>query len=635
MCGIFGFLGFQNDLLLKDMGASIKHRGPNSEGFFYHNNFAMGMNRLSIIDLESGDQPIYNEDKSLVICFNGEIYNYLEIKKELIAAGHHFQTSSDTEVIIHAYEEWGVDCLAHFNGMFAIALYDIRKKQLFLARDRSGQKPLYYYHQEGKFLFASEIKALLTADFIPRETNLAAIDAYLTLRYVPEPSTMFKNIVTLPAAHFLLLDQKGAIIIKRYWDISLTQNNKDFLSPQESLSKVEDQLRKSVNLVMRSDVPVGAYLSAGIDSSLLVALMSEDHANINTYSIGFNSAIDETQEAAETARLFGTNHHETHCTPEDMQLLPKVIYHMDRPVGDALIIAFYKLAAMASKDVKVVISGEGADEIFAGYQFHKVMQLFNTYFKLMPDAIHQNALLPLINLIPASFLNMFFKFPAALGNEGKQSFVTFLKHYKHQSVFANYIALKTLWRSHQRADLYTDKFKAQVSEQWIPIVRDTQGKFLDVLLKLQWDEWLQDWAIIRQDKNAMAHSLEVRLPFLDHHLIELGFQIPAKLKASWFKDKIIERILAKKILPPKVANRAKKPFYFPINHFYESREFNDLVEMTLNKTQVIKRGYFDPNYIQFLRNKMATREFIYLKQITSLVILELWHMIFIDKQFPS
>lgn len=630
MCGIFGFSGFEDPSLLKKMAKAIYHRGPDSEGFFSEKNFSMGMRRLSIIDLQTGDQPLYNKDKTVAICYNGEVYNFLELREHLSKIGHQFHTHSDTEVILHAYEEWGVDCLSQLNGMFAFAIYDVKNQHVFIARDRCGQKPFYFYHKNGKFVFSSEVKAILEADFIPREVNIAAIDPYLTLRYVPEPQTMFKDIVTLPAAHFLILNFKNEILIKRYWDIHLSKKE-EFLTKKEAFRALEQQLKNSVDLVMRSDVPVGAYLSGGIDSSLLVALMAEKHRNINTYSIGFHSAIDETAEARETALLLGTKHHEIYCTPEDITLLPKVIYHMDRPVGDALTIAFYKLAEAVRKDVKVVISGEGADEIFAGYQFHKVMLLIQAYFGFVPKFFHKHIIIPLLNKIPAAFLNAFFQFPASLGEEGKQNFIRFLQNYPKQTLFENYINLKTLWREDAKINLYADTLK-NLSKEWIPKVRDNGGMFLDRLLKLQWDEWLQDWAIIRQDKNSMAHSVEVRLPFLDHNLIELGFKIHPGYKANILHDKIIERKIAQRILPKNIVNRTKKPFYFPIDQFINHPYFKELIKLTLNKDQVLKRGYFDYAYIKHLLDKVETREFIYLKQIISLVVLELWHMIFIDKQ---
>lgn len=628
MCGIFGFTGSLNPELLTTMAKRLHHRGPDGEGYFSNSNFSMGMKRLSIIDLEGGSQPIYNENQTITVCYNGEIYNYLELRQQLLNLGHHFKTCSDTEVIVHAYEEWGVQCLQHFNGMYAFALYDITKNKLFIARDRSGQKPLYYYYQNNKFIFASEIKAILAADTVANEVNISAIDNYLTLRYVPEPQTLFKNIETLPAAHYLVLENKK-LTLQRYWNINLIHNKK-YLSEKDSFNLLENKLTHAVNLVLRSDVPVGAYLSGGIDSSLLVALMCQKHKQVNTYSIGFNSHIDETREAQETARMFGTQHHEAHCTPQDFELLPKIIYQMDRPVGDALIIAFYKMAQLASKDVKVVLSGEGADEIFAGYQFHKVLQLFEFYRRIMPDIIHQQAIVPCVNLLPAQLLNLFFKFPAELGSEGKQNFISFLRTFSKRSLENNYRALKTLWRENSRKNLYTESYKNLITSQ-NELTEDYQGAFLDRLLKLQWEEWLQDWAIIRQDKNAMAHSVEVRLPYLDHELIELAFKINPKFKATFFKDKIIQRQLANKMLPRKITMRPKKPFYFPMQYFSEHSYFNALVDLTLNKNQILKRGYFNYDYIKNLLQKTKNQEFIYLKQIVSLVILELWHMIFIDK----
>ncbi|MGB7793240.1 MAG: asparagine synthase (glutamine-hydrolyzing), partial [Terrimicrobiaceae bacterium] len=366
MCGIFGFSGFVEEGLLARMGDILAHRGPDGKGSYEDelHRFSMGMRRLSIIDLDGGSQPIYNEDRSLVVCFNGEIYNYIELHDQLVEEGHTFRTRSDTEVIVHAYEKWGRECVKHFNGMFAFALHDSRTGDTFFSRDRCGQKPLYYHQSNGRFVFASEVKAILECSKVPRACNVPAIDAYLALRYVPEPRTMFEGIFTLPAAHSLLLRKDGSVMIERYWDVPIFQGK--YRAESELLDATEAMLRNAVRLTMRSDVPVGGYLSAGVDSSLLVALMTESSEKVNTYSIGFNSPVDETHDAAETARLLGTSHHEIQCAPEDFDLLPRIVWHMDRPVGDALIIAFYKLAEGAARDLKVVISGEGADEVFAG-----------------------------------------------------------------------------------------------------------------------------------------------------------------------------------------------------------------------------------------------------------------------------
>ncbi len=630
MCGIFGFAGFEEEGLLERMAAKLVHRGPDGDGFFREGRFAMGMRRLSIIDLNGGWQPIANEDGSVLVCFNGEIYNYVELADELKQKGHVFKTRSDTETIVHAYEEWGRDCVKKFNGMFAFALHDRRTGETFFARDRCGQKPFYYYNKNGKFLFASEVKALLESVHVPRACNRVAIDAYLGLRYVPEPQTMFEGIFTMPAAHWMVLTARGDLRIERYWDVELFDGQ--YPPDAELLDCVDEMLADAVRLTMRSDVPVGGYLSAGVDSSLLVALMTRYSDKVNTYSIGFNSPIDETPAAAETARLLGTTHHEIHCSPEDFDLLPRVVYHMDRPVGDALIIAFYKLAQGAAKDLKVIVSGEGADEIFGGYSFQNLIQLTEWYHRAVPGFLHQGLAMPVLRGLPVDLLTKFFVFPAKLGEQGKARLVEFFGRYASRTLFENYVALKTLWGRDARHSLYTNAHKSLATESWIPTVRDSGGKFLDRLLKLQWDEWLQDWCIIRQDKNTMAHSLEIRLPFLDHRLIELAFRTPPRLKNNGYRDKIIERRLAKKLLPRAVTHRKKNPFFLPMEFFFEHPQIRRLIEMTLNEDQLKKRGYFEPAYVKELLAKMETREFVYLKQVMSLVILELWHMVFIDKQ---
>ena len=632
MCGIFGFSGFIEDGLLSRMGDSLAHRGPDGRGCYQDeaHRFYMGMRRLSIIDLEGGSQPIYNEDRSMAVCFNGEIYNYIELHDQLVQRGHTFRTRSDTEVIIHAYEEWGRECLKQFNGMFAFALHDSRTGETFFARDRCGQKPFYYHRNNGRFVFASEVKAILECAQVPRACNVPAIDAYLALRYVPEPRTMFQDIFTLPAAHFLLLNDDGSVMIQRYWDVPIFQG--EYPADSVLLDEAEAMLRNAVRLTMRSDVPVGGYLSAGVDSSLLVALMTESSDKVNTYSIGFSSPGDETHDAAETARLLGTTHHEVQCAPHDFDLLPKVVWHMDRPVGDALIMAFYKLAEGAARDLKVVISGEGADEIFAGYSFQNVIQVAEWYHQAVPGFLHDRLAMPILRGIPVDFLNKFFIFPARLGRQGKARIVDFMDGYRRRNLFENYVSLKTLWPRDARAAAYTSEFKRLATDSWIPPLRDHSGLFLDRLLKIQWDEWLQDWCIIRQDKNTMAHSLEIRLPFLDHNLIELAFRVPPRLKNNGLRDKIIERKIAAKLLPRKVTQRRKNPFFLPMEFFFEHPQIRGLIAETLNEAQVRKRGYFDSTYVKALLEKMETREFVYLKQVMALVILELWHRVFIDKE---
>ncbi|MEM7199449.1 MAG: asparagine synthase (glutamine-hydrolyzing) [Planctomycetota bacterium] len=633
MCGIVGYLGIDDPGLIERMAQRIRHRGPDGMGVYAdpEQTFGMAVRRLAIIDLEGGRQPAANEDRSVVVCYNGEIYNFVELREQLQARGHVFRSRSDTEVIAHAYEEWGTDCLQRFNGMFAFALYDVRRGELLLARDRCGQKPLYWWRHGDKLVFASEVKAILECADVPRACNVRAIDPYLALRYVPEPETMFEGIYTLRAGHFMTVRRGAEPRIERYWEIPLGQDGLP-TRDEAMLDLLGDGLDKAVGLTLRSDVPVGAYLSAGVDSSLIVALMAKQQSQVRTFTLGFGSPIDESADAARTAELLGTEHEEVPCRAEDLARLPQVVYQMDRPVGDALVVAFDRLAEAASRDLKVVLSGEGADEMFAGYQFHKVIPLAERYHRLMPGLLQRGIGLPLLRAAPVDMLDRFFRFPARLGRSGRDRLVDFLSRYGERNLFANYLALRTLWGLPQRLALYAPQLKQLATESWIPPVRDHGGPFLDRLLKLQYDEWLQDWSLIRQDKNAMAHSLEVRLPFLDHHLVELAFRMPPRLKASLLRDKIVERRLAERLLPREVVRRPKNPFFLPLEEWYHHPAAQEMVRRTLDPARVRQRGYFDPAVVQALRERAEAREFLPVKQVMSLVILELWHEAFIDRQ---
>lgn len=640
MCGIYGFAGFEEDGLLEKMGRVIRHRGPDGEGEYTAPagaRFRMGMRRLSIIDLDSGWQPIYNEDKSIAICYNGETYNYVELRSELEEKGHRFTTHSDTETLVHGYEEWGIDgLLRRMNGMFAFCIYDSKKREFFVGRDRCGQKPLYYHHSGGRFLFGSEVKSILQSRHVSAAPNVQAIDAFLTLRNIPEPRTMFEGIEILPVSHYLhyRLDS-ASLSIHRYWEVPLLDaSTATYKSEEEYFEALDSMFHDAVRLCMRSDVPVGAYLSAGVDSSLTVAAMTKFSSNINTYSIGFDSPVDETPAARETAKFLGTHHHEIICQPEDFDLLPKIVWHMDRPVGDALIIAFYKLAQGAGKDLKVVLGGEGADEAFAGYSFQGVITKVEKLRRIFPPITSLAA--PVFSRVPPGILNRFFTFPADLGSQGRKRVAEFLSGYARRDLNHNFNALRTLWSQDERRDVYASDFKQLATEDWMAREKDKDksGPFLDRLLKLQYDEWLQDWALIRQDKNTMAHSLEYRLPFLDHRLIELAFTMPASMKIRGKTDKYLERRLADKIFPPHIARRAKIPFYLPVEYFLDKPQFRRLVAECLNESAIRRRGYFDPKRVAALIDAMnRTREFVFCKQVVSLVILELWHRVFIDREY--
>jgi asparagine synthase (glutamine-hydrolysing) len=589
----------------------------------------MGLPRLSIIDLAGGDQPLYNEDRSVAVCFNGEIYNYVELMDELKRLGHRFTTRCDTEVLVHGYEEWGLDFLQRLNGMFAFALHDARRRELILARDRAGQKPLYYHHQNGRFVFASEVKAILEAEHVPRRCNEPVIDSYLGLRYVPQPETLFEGINVLPAAHFLRL-RDHEVSIKRYWDVSLTQG--PYRSEGEYLEELETVFQDAVRLTLRSDVPVAAYLSGGIDSSLVVAAAQREVGRLETFSIGFDSPVDETPQARALAQRLGCNHHEVQCLPADFAQLPRAVWHLERPIGDALILAYFKLAQATSRHAKVVLSGEGADELFAGYSFHKIILWTERWHRLMPAFLTRHVAAPLLDALPVDLLDRLFIYPAHLGRKGKAKTVAYLRDYDRRPLNGHYVALRALFDRAERESLYADGMKARGTDAWIASPPAEPGAFLDRLLKLQFDDWLQDNLLLRQDKNTMAHSLELRAPFLDHRLIELAFRMPPSLKVRGLTDKYIERRLARSLLPAENVGRSKVPFYFPLEYIRGRKEVRDLVALTLDPERVRRRGYFDPAAVQRLVQEMESGEFLIAKQVFALVILELWHMIFIDRE---
>ena len=630
MCGIFGFSGFRDSELLHRMAWRLRHRGPDGEGFLEQGEFSFGNRRLAIIDLDTGDQPIFNEDRTLAIVQNGEIYNYVELRKQLKERGHRFATHTDTEVVLHGFEEWGEDVVHHLEGMFAFAIHDLRSGETLLARDPCGQKPLFYWSGQGSFLFASAIKALLECESVPRRARLDALDAWLCLRYVPEPATMFEDIHTLPAGHLLRLHPGGGFEIERYWSVTLSDGSA-YRSDDDYLEELQATFDQAMARTMRSDVPVASYLSAGVDSSLIAKVARDLNTELHTWSIGFHSNIDETRDAAETAARIGSQHHEIYLEPQDFALLPRVIWQMDVPVGDAIILAFDRLAAACAQDFKVVLSGEGADEMFAGYPFHKILPLAHRYSRLMPGLLHEALVMPLLRAAPVGLLDRVFPFPAYLGKQGKRRVVDFLGGYRDRSLRQNYVWLKTLWGEEDRRNLYSADMRHRASTDWIPADGEPRGHFLDRLLAMQYDAWMQDWAIIRQERNTMAHSLELRLPFLDKQLIELAFRMPPHLKARGNRDKIVERRLAERLLPPEVVRRAKVPFYLPMDYFVANPEIQKLIDLTLNPTQVAARGYFDPKYVRRLVDDMHTRDFLVQKQVMSLVILELWHMIHIDQ----
>ena len=632
MCGICGTVGIHEDGLIDEMTAALTHRGPDDRGTFSEGEVNLGHTRLSIIDLAGGHQPVFSPDGRLAIVFNGEIYNYRELREELEGHGEHFETASDTEVLLRLYQRYGADSLEKLNGMFAFAVWDRHTGELFLARDRVGIKPLYYIETPRGLVFASETKALLRHRGWDRSLNTHAIRDYLALRYVPGTTGLFKAVKRLPAGHFMRYVQ-GRVEIARYWSPPVAAAGRP-RSEAECLEELQELLERSVRRRLVADVPLGAYLSGGTDSSAIVALMTRLGAGpVKTFSVGFDYAHDELGEAAETARQLGCDHHEIECRAKDVELLPEIVYHSDEPLGDAIAIPMYQLARAAKREVSVILTGEGGDEILAGYLFHKVLWATQLYRRSVPRFVRRGLLRPLAGLMPASLLNHAFKYPAYLGNRGKRKALDFLDVAESGSLDQSYRHLISLFDDRDTHDLFSDEFDEQLCGEtpvWSPRSEGDADPFNE-MLGLQFDHWLPDNMLLRQDKMSMAAAIEGRVPFLDHELIEFSFGLPRSMRLRGLTGKYLLRKALERMLPRETAQRRKMPFYVPLENFFEDPKFVELMEDTLSESSVRARGIFQPQAVAALRGAMKRREFLPVKQVFSLITLELWLRIFVDR----
>jgi asparagine synthase (glutamine-hydrolysing) len=610
MCGICGIFGFEDKTLVKKMCQVIAHRGPDDDGFFFDENIGIGHMRLSIIDLSTGKQPIFNENRNICTIYNGEIYNFPELRKELEEKGHRFYTSTDTEVIVHLYEEEGFFFLKRLRGMFAIALWDADKKCLLLARDPIGIKPLYYTFVGSNLIFASEIKALLECEAVKRRLNIASLDQYLTYRYVPGPSTMFEGIYRLMPGHLMLCSKKGHEIVK-YWDVpsqSIGVRDKGYYT-----SMLGKMLKENVEMELVSDVPLGAYLSGGIDSSTIVALMSWTMDQpVKTFSVGFGAGepIDELESAKLVSEHLGTDHHEIIAKSEDVEkLLPRIIWHLDEPIVDPAIFPTYLLSELASRHVKVVLTGEGADELFAGYSDYRTRIKGEKVRCLLPAAIRRTA---------ASFLNK-------SSNSG-------INHYARQMLddADDHILWGELFDSDEKRELYVD-FKVEKT----PTVGYFKGYTGDSLSKMLYADiktWLPDDLLVKVDKMTMANSIEARVPYLDHTLVEFAMNIPTHLKIKKGVEKYILRRASEDLLPKATLIRKKHGFTVPINDWI-TKSLETMISNTLSESTIKKRHYFRSNRVKHIIEHASNPR--YSHQLWSLFTLELWHKIYIDNIKPD
>lgn len=565
MCGITGMMCFDNRAIseasLKAMMDVIRHRGPDDAGMWTDPGIGLGFRRLSIIDLKEGHQPLCNEDESVWIVFNGEIYNYQPLRERLIAQGHRFRTHTDTEVIVHLYEEYGEDCVRHLRGMFGFVIWDRARRKLFGARDHFGIKPFYYALDGGRFLFASEIKSLLAADGFDRRLAEASLLQYLTFQYVPEPNTMFEGVSKLPPAHTITVTPDGRVALNRYWDPMFAPERRPFA---EMVEELRVRLKDSVIHHMHSDVERGCFLSSGIDSTAIAAHMRAIEP-IRTFSVGFEGPNNETIIAKETAAALGTNHHAKIITERDFfESVPKAVWHQDEPVADPSAIALYHVSQLAREHVTVVLSGEGADELFGGYRIYReplalrplgwlplpLMRLLNRAARLLPGGLTgRNYLLRATTPLEERFLGN----AKLFGEDAKRAIAG---------------CDPGLLGSYDDPWQVAGRFYAKT-------------KHLDPVTRMQYIDmnlWMPGDILMKADKMTMAHSLELRVPFLDKELFELARAVPADYRLGGGTTKYIFRKAMEGIIPDFILNRPKLGFPVPLRDWLKGARGVDLLD---------------------------------------------------------
>ncbi|MFO7867230.1 MAG: asparagine synthase (glutamine-hydrolyzing) [Candidatus Aminicenantes bacterium] len=631
MCGICGFALPDSRTKtsadrLETMCRTITHRGPDDQGLYAGQGAALGARRLSIIDLETGHQPISNEDETIRIAYNGEVYNFPELKQELAGRGHRFKTRTDTETILHAYEEWGRDMVKKLRGMFAAAIWDDRTKSLFLFRDRLGIKPLYYTRLQDKTLvFGSELKAVLAYPGMPRDIDPRALDLFLTLEYIPAPRSIFTDIHKLPAG-CLLQYRQGRMDIRRYWDITPEQNNPDPLRPLDSLQdEFYALLKESVQMRLISDVPLGAFLSGGIDSSAVVGLMRDLGVSpLKTFSIGFeDSSYNELGHARRVARKFATDHEEFVIRPDALELTEKLIRHLDEPFGDFSIFPTYLVSRMARKHVKVILSGDGGDEVCGGYEHYQAQKLARS-----PWLSPVNALLPHIaRRMPPSprkkgVWNKLQRYGQGLELDPR------LRHFRWMT-FLSPQAKNRLYTPEFLESLnggsplyHTPPFPAffQKAESF-----DSQNGEL----YLDLHTYLIDDILVKVDRMSMAASLETRVPLLDHKVVEFMFRLPGRYKlkgltTKWFLKKTMERLL-----PRENIYRKKEGFSIPIKHWLRE-ELKELMLERLDSARIKQDGYFRTGEVERLIRSHLDGSRNNSHQIWALLVFSIWKDHYLD-----
>ncbi|MBE2216501.1 MAG: asparagine synthase (glutamine-hydrolyzing) [Opitutaceae bacterium] len=622
MCGICGIYHQDGAPASRDtltaMSTSMSHRGPDGSGHFLDREVGLGHRRLSIIDLEGGGQPIGNEDGSLQVVFNGEIYNFVELRQELEAAGHRFSTHSDTEVIVHGYEQWGRDCVSRFNGMFAFAIWDTHNRELFIARDHLGIKPLYYTQLGSTLLFASEIKAILAYPGIQRAVDLDALAQLFTFRYVPSPLTLFKGILKLPPGHWMHAGA-GRVTIERFWRTRPIVNTAR--SEADIIAEYQDLLKDAIRIQLRSDVPLGLFLSSGIDSGVILAIMREFSSSpVQAFTIGFDGGekTNEVDDARAMAKMFGADHMFQMIGPADYaRYYERYMNDLEEPVGNETAAAFYFVSHITSKKVKVALTGQGADEPWAGYGRHRGAKLSGTYSRLPAPVTW--ALREAISRIPGRAERIK---RGVLSLDEADMLTRFAKIY---SFFSADMKAR-LFTGKLKADLDADPFHtrhalARLQKDVADLDPLTQMLYVDTRSNLP------DDLLMVGDKTSMACSLEVRVPFLDYRLVEFIETLPPSMKLRGMNGKYLHKKACEKWLPKEVVYRKKKGFANPVEHWFRVG-MKDFVDDHLLGSGAAIHQYFDVNYIAEILKADRSGTEQYRRQIYLLLSLELWHRSF-------
>ena len=627
MCGIVGFVNTAaaeaDRSVLERMNAAIMHRGPDDDGFFIDGGAALAMRRLSIIDIAGGQQPIHNEDRTKWIVFNGEIYNFQEVRDDLEKRGHRFYTKSDTETVIHLYDEYGPECVDHLRGMFALAIWDTREKTLFLARDRVGKKPLLYSHQpNGSIIFGSEFRALLAHPDVSREVEPRAIDNYLSFLCVPAPMTAFRSIRKLEPGHWLRW-KDGKVETRRYWLPDFSKKIK--ISEAEAVEETTRLLREATKIRLISEVPLGAFLSGGVDSSIVAALMAEvSDRPVKTFSIGFEEQdYSELKYARRVAEHIGAEYNEFVVRPNALEVLPVLVEHYGEPYADSSAIPTYYVAKETRKHVTVALNGDGGDESFAGYERYAAMKLAERYQRI-PRPLRTSVIAKMAGLLPSSEL--------------KRSRIRDLKRFLNAAELPRterYLRWVSAFDTSSKNDIYTREFaddvsgqnSAEILDDWFS--KSNGSGILDAALLTDQMTYLPNDLLVKVDIATMANSLEARSPLLDHKVIEFAASLPADMKMRGLQTKSLLKKVAARLVPPEVVYRRKMGFGVPIGKWFRGEMKGFLSEVLLAESS-LRRGIIKPDIIRRYVAEHTAGERDHSFQLWAFLMLELWFQRFID-----